>query len=217
LGAGLLGELGVDVVDGGVDVVDGGRWPAAAWARLGTVADPAVRLEQRHAVGAPKSKRSYRTVPLADKVVQALARHVELHGVGDHGLVLHGPTGRAVAQARFGYVWRTMRRRAGLPKARIHDSRQTFASTLLSRGVSVAAAAEYLGHTPAVLLSTYAHLLPADHDRARQVSRRRSLRAGVSPVCHRAQSARRLRGADLDKHPQQYARYMFHPCTLRSG
>jgi integrase len=100
---------------------------------------------------------------------RALARHVELHGVGDHGLVLHGPTGRAMAQARFGYVWRTMRRRAGLPEARFHDGRHTFASTLLSGGVSVAAAAEYLGHTPAVLLSTYAHLLPADHDRARQV------------------------------------------------
>lgn len=28
-------------------------------------------------------------------------------------------------------------------------------------------AAEYLGHSPAVLLRTYAHLMPADHDRAR--------------------------------------------------
>ena len=43
----------------------------------------------------------------------------------------------------------------------------TFASTLLSGGVSVAAAADYLGHSPAMLLSTYAHLMPADHDRAR--------------------------------------------------
>jgi hypothetical protein len=40
---------------------------------------------------------------------------------------------------------------------------------LLSGGVSVAAAAEYLGHSPAVLLSVYAHLVPADHDRARAV------------------------------------------------
>jgi hypothetical protein len=38
---------------------------------------------------------------------------------------------------------------------------------LLSGGVSVAAAAQYLGHSPAVLLGTYAHLMPADHDRAR--------------------------------------------------
>jgi hypothetical protein len=35
--------------------------------------------------------------------------------------------------------------------------------------VSVAAAAEYLGHSPGELLGTYTHLLPADHDRARSV------------------------------------------------
>jgi integrase len=128
-------------------------------------------------------------------VVQALARHVELHGVGDHGLVLHGPTGRVVAQARFGYVWRTTRRRAGLPEALFHDIRHTFASTLLSGGVSVPAAAEYLGHTPALLLSTYAHLLPADHDRARrvvEVAFSESWRVtGVSPGSVSASTSRR--------------------------
>ena len=50
-------------------------------------------------------------------------------------------------------------------------ARHTFASTLLSAGVPVPAVAEYLGHSPAVLLSTYAHLMPADHDRARSAVR----------------------------------------------
>ena len=169
-------------------------------------------------LGPPKSKRSYRTVPLADTVVQALARHVELHGVGDHGLVLHGPTGRAVAQARFGCVWRTTRRRAGLPEARFHDSRHTFASTLLSSGVSVPAAAEYLGHTPAVLLSTYADLLPADHDRARQVVEAgfsESWRVtGVSPGLVSASTPAALTWTNTPSHALQY---MIHPFTLRSG
>jgi hypothetical protein len=31
----------------------------------------------------------------------------------------------------------------------------------------VPAAGEYLGHSPGVLLATYAHLLPGDHHRAR--------------------------------------------------
>lgn len=44
--------------------------------------------------GPPKSKRSYRRVPLADAVVSALARHVEVHGDGRDGLVLHGLDGR---------------------------------------------------------------------------------------------------------------------------
>ena len=49
------------------------------------------------------------------------------------------------------------------------NTRHTFASVLLSGGVSVAAAADYLGHSPAELLKTYAHLVPADHERARSV------------------------------------------------
>jgi integrase len=48
-----------------------------------------------------------------------------------------------------------------------HTTRHTFASTLLAVGVSVPATAEYLGHSAGVLLATYAHLPPGDHDRAR--------------------------------------------------
>ncbi len=59
-----------------------------------------------------------------------------------------------------------LRMEAKLPAARYHDARHTYASTLLSAGISVAAVADYLGDTPAVLLSTYAHLMPADGDRA---------------------------------------------------
>jgi integrase len=66
-------------------------------------------------------------------------------------------------------IWRRLRVRAGLPTARFYDTRHTFASTLLSGGVSVVAAADFLGHTPGMLLSVYAHLLPDNHDRARAV------------------------------------------------
>lgn len=113
-----------------------------------------------------KTTNSYRTVPLADVALAALAAHVERFPLNPEGLILH-EQGRPVRRQRFGQVWRTTRTRAGLPDARFHDARHTFASVLLSGGVSVPAAAEYLGHTPAVLLSTYAHLMPADHDRAR--------------------------------------------------
>jgi len=119
------------------------------------------------AFGPPKSKRSYRTVPLADVVVEALARHVEEYGVSETGLLLHTPDGEAMSRQRFGAAWRKLRTSAGLPAARFHDTRHTYASVLLSGGVSVAAAAEYLGHSPAELLGTYAHLMPQDHDRAR--------------------------------------------------
>lgn len=117
--------------------------------------------------GPPKSKRSYRTVPLADWVVEDLAQHIEQHGAGRLDLVLHGPDGSPVARDQFGRIWRSLRERAGLPAARFHDARHTFASVLLAGGVSVPAAADYLGHTPGELLRTYAHMIPGDHERAR--------------------------------------------------
>ncbi|MGI8753974.1 MAG: tyrosine-type recombinase/integrase [Acidimicrobiales bacterium] len=116
--------------------------------------------------GPLKTSRSYRTVPLADVAVAELARHLEGHGVGEGGLVLH-EGGRPVPRQRFGRVWRSLRVRADLPEAHFHDTRHTYASVLLSGGVSVPAVADYLGHSPAVLLRTYAHLMPAEHDRAR--------------------------------------------------
>jgi integrase len=55
----------------------------------------------------------------------------------------------------------------GLPAARFHDLRHTYPSTLLSAGVAIPAAAEFLGHTPAILLGVYGHLMAGDSDRAR--------------------------------------------------
>ena len=61
-------------------------------------------------------------------------------------------------------------RAAGVPGLRFHDLRHTFASTLLSRGVSVKAVADWLGHSsPVITLTTYAHLMPADEEVARAV------------------------------------------------
>ena len=110
--------------------------------------------------------------------------------------MLHGPDGRPLRRTWLGDLWRQLCVWAGLPGAVFHNCRHTFASTLLSGGVSVAAAADYLGHWPAVLLRTYAHLLPADHDRARQVIQSAFARKAV---CHPRVSCalgRRLRRSD---------------------
>jgi integrase len=67
---------------------------------------------------------------------------------------------------------------------RFHDLRHTFASTLLSNGVSIAAVSGWLGHaSPTVTLSTYAHMMPVDEDRARRVIAT-ALGTVVSPACH---------------------------------
>jgi integrase len=126
----------------------------------------------------PKTRRSDRVGPRADVAPSGLSTHLEEFGSGQDGLILHHD-GHRVARRQFGDVWRVVRKRAGLPDRRYHDARHTFASVLLLGGVSIPAAAEYLGDSPAVLLATYAHLIPADHDRARSAVQ--SAFAGEAP------------------------------------
>ncbi len=49
----------------------------------------------------------------------------------------------------------------GLPRIRLHDCRHTAASIMLAAGTPVKVVSEILGHaSPAITLSTYAHVLP---------------------------------------------------------
>ena len=84
-------------------------------------------------------------------------------------LVLHRPDGDPVNRKTFGDAWRRATKVTG-SAARYHDLRHSFASTLLSQGVSIRAVADWLGHASAkVTLDTYSHLMPIDEDRARAV------------------------------------------------
>jgi integrase len=134
----------------------------------------------------PKAARSYRVVPLADVALNALSAHIEEYGCGEEGLLLHR-SGRPIGRQRFGEIGRALRVRAGMPKARFHTTRHTFASVLLSGGVSVTAAADYLGHSPTELLRTYAHMIPADHDRARSVVQAAFARASDEGIARAAE------------------------------
>ena len=114
----------------------------------------------------PKTSSSTRTIPLPEFVAASLASHIAEHGVGDHGLILHAPDGGPLIRNAFGRVWRAMR----VDATRFHDLRHTFASVLLSSGVSIAAVSDWLGHASAsTTLNVYGHLMPIDSDRARQI------------------------------------------------
>lgn len=118
----------------------------------------------------PKSDSSHRTIPLATFLLDALADHLRRFPGGPGDLVLRSPTGLPLDSDRFGHQWRRACRAAGAPGLGYHSLRHTFASTLLSRGVSVKAVADWLGHSsPTITLATYAHLMPADEEVARAV------------------------------------------------
>ena len=121
-------------------------------------------------LGPTKTSSSNRTIPLAQFVADAVSTHLIEHGEGQHGLILHLPDGQPLGRNRFGRLWRAAREQAGAEHVNFHDLRHTFASTLLSEGVSIRAVSEWMGHaSPTVTLNTYAHMMPVDDDRARLV------------------------------------------------
>lgn len=122
-------------------------------------------------LGPVKTRHSNRTVPVASWIVDDLAHHVEQHHLGAGDLLLTNEWGMPIARQRWTEIWRRVQRDAGV-KVRFHDLRHWCASSMLSDGVPVPQAAKMLGHTPAVLLSTYAHVLEGDDDRARAAMER---------------------------------------------
>jgi integrase len=118
----------------------------------------------------PKTASSHRTIPLAQFVVDELAAHLKAFPAEPGATILRAPGGGFVDSDVFGHQWRRAVKAAGVPGLRYHDLRHTFASTLLSRGVSIKAVADWLGHaSPTITLQTYAHLMPADEEVARAV------------------------------------------------
>jgi integrase len=137
-------------------------------------------------IGPLKTVSSYRTVPLPQVVLDALAEHVaEFAPAGFEMLDLTGP--RPVRRiARLLFVrndggplrrtsfsrrdWVKARERAGLPATfTSHDLRHYYASLLIRHGESVKVVQSRLGHaTAAETLDTYSHLWPDSEDRTRQ-------------------------------------------------
>jgi integrase len=85
--------------------------------------------------------------------------------VAINGVVFTNPDGSPISDRQLGLAWRRARawlaeRGVKLPeRGGWHVLRHTAAARLLTAGVPVKEAAEALGHTPAMLLTTYAHVL----------------------------------------------------------
>lgn len=118
----------------------------------------------------PKSEASYRTVSLADVVLEALSAHLADFPAGPYGLVVTYIDGRPVRRNRFGAMWRQSVARAGLSSAfRFHDLRHHFASALIAGGCSVKVVQKALGHASArETLDTYGHIWPDSEDLTRR-------------------------------------------------
>jgi len=115
-------------------------------------------------VGAPKSKRSRRSVPVEDGLLRDLAaRRLAATHSGDDDLVFGTATGKPAHTSNH-YRWlKPAVREAGVPWAGFHDLRHTFASRLFHAGKMVTVVSKLLGHSsPSFTLDVYIHTIPAD-------------------------------------------------------
>lgn len=102
-----------------------------------------------------KQKKAHRA-PLSDAAVEhlrSLAGGIEK----PIGYVFPGKSGGHLKEVKR--AWEAVREKAGLQGVRIHDLRHTFASLLVSGGLSLPVIGALLGHTQTQTTQRYAHLM----------------------------------------------------------
>jgi integrase len=140
------------------------RWQDVDW----SAARVRVRVRRNYVrgeFGTPKSRRSTRSVPMADEVAGELDRlyKVSRHQ-GDGDLVFAHPlTGGPLPKANV-----TRRMRAALKAAdldsshRFHDLRHTFGTRMAAAGVPMRTLQEWMGHKDLATTQIYADYAPSD-------------------------------------------------------
>ena len=114
----------------------------------------------------PKSRRSSRSVPLADEVAGELERHLQQSPFkGDSDLVFcHPQTGAPLDRSRLLKRFQSAAQRAGLGSVRFHDLRHTFGTRVAAAGVPLRTLQEWMGHRDFKTTLIYADYQPNDQE-----------------------------------------------------
>ncbi|HEY3483922.1 MAG TPA: site-specific integrase, partial [Ilumatobacteraceae bacterium] len=135
-----------------------------------------------------KNSRSRRTIPIDASTVAALEKHRKFQKEerlaagarwNDHELVVATRVGRPVSPGNFDQTLERLVRSAGVPRLTSHGLRHTAATHMVRHASDIGeirAAADILGHSPDMLMRTYAHALP---DSVRTVTEKVGTRAGT--------------------------------------
>lgn len=118
--------------------------------------------------GPPKTRASYRTVPLPQVVKDELAAHLADYPPGEPGVLFTDEAGRPIRRSNLSTVWNRAAKDAGATGVPFHALRHYYASLLIFHGESVKVVQARLGHARAAeTLDTYSHLWPDSDDQTR--------------------------------------------------
>jgi integrase len=105
--------------------------------------------------GATTKQKTVHRVPLSDAACQLLTKMKEQGGDSEWLF----PARFTPYRLDLDDAWGVLRKAAGIPDARLHDLRHTYASVLASSGLSLPIIGALLGHTTAQTTLRYSHLL----------------------------------------------------------
>lgn len=101
-----------------------------------------------------KTVRSERRVPLNDEAVEALRAYRRDHATST-GFVFARPDGRPWPPAEVTREFQARLKAAGIPKARLHDTRHTAITVALDAGEDPRTVADWAGDQVSTILNTY--------------------------------------------------------------
>ena len=122
----------------------------------------------RQRFGTPKSKRSSRSVPMADRVAAELERHYQRSSfTDDQDLVFcHPHTGNPLDASRLRRRFKAALKAAALRPVRFHDLRHTFGTHCAAEGVPMRTLQEWMGHRDIKTTLIYADYAPSAQEKA---------------------------------------------------
>ena len=145
-----------------------GELLALRWRDIDWVGSPRAGHQNyvRGEFGTPKSKRSSRSVPLADRLAGELERHFKASPwQGDDDLVFaHPDVGSPLERSRLLKRFKRNLARASVRELRFHDLRHTFGTRVAAAGVPLRTLQEWMGHRDFKTTLIYADYQPSERE-----------------------------------------------------
>jgi integrase len=180
------------------------RWSDLDWNGRFIQVSRSYRRQEFSGTKTGKTRRVDMSKNLFETLQNIYTRHKrEALGAGRKemdGIIFHNGKGSPRGQNSVRYIFKEILRKAGLREIRIHDTRHSYASQLLSDGVTPVYVKEQLGHhSIEITVDTYGHWIPSGDQEA--VNRLDHLAEKCTQSAPSPHPAKNKSGQDIDIPP----------------